>query len=319
MTTLITGTAGFIGFHLARRMLNDGTKIIGVDNLNDYYDPALKQSRLAELETCDDYTHHTADIADDQAMATICKKHQPTRIIHLAAQAGVAYSTTNPLAYGYSNLLGHTVMLECARQCQVEHFVYASSSSVYGLDATAPFATSQAVQQPASLYAATKRANELMSFSYSNLYQLPATGLRFFTAYGPYGRPDMAYYRFADAIMNDQPITLYEGTLERDFTYIDDIVDGILAAANTPSTDDIPHRVFNLGNNKPEPVSKLIRLLEDGLGKKAIIESKPRPAYDLESTCADITDSQTTLGYAPKTSLEDGIAQFVEWYKSTSS
>lgn len=319
---LLTGAAGFIGFHTARALLAQGHAVIGVDALNDYYDVSLKKARLDQLQKQQGFTFYHANIADRGAMADIAARHAGIdTIIHLAAQAGVRYSLENPFAYAESNLMGQMVMLETARHLKdLKHLVYASSSSVYGNTTPPPFAVDARADQPVSLYAATKRAGEMLAYSYADLYGIPATGLRFFTVYGPWGRPDMAYFSFTKAILAGQPIKVFNnGDLRRDFTYIDDIVDGILASAGKPpekSGSHAPHRVLNLGNHRPVMLGDFITTLENALGKKAIRENAPMAAGDVYETCADITLSQKLLGFEPKTTLDAGIPRFVDWYRS---
>ncbi len=317
MTVLVTGVAGFIGFHTAKSLLAAGRRVIGIDVINDYYDVRLKHGRLAQLDD-PGFTFHRIDIADRDAIeALVAQEPGITHIVHLAAQAGVRYSMVNPYAYVHSNVMGHLVMMEAARRLQhLQHFVYASSSSVYGLNRDLPFAETARVDTPSSLYAATKRADELMSHAYTHLYGLPQTGLRFFTVYGPWGRPDMAYYLFAQAIAAGKPITLYDhGRLKRDFTYIDDIVAGIVGVMDKPPSG-AENRVLNIGNNRSELVSRLIALLEQGLGRQAIIEAKPRPTADVEETWASVDKIGAIAGYRPTTPLEVGIPRFVDWFKA---
>lgn len=323
---LLTGAAGFIGFHTARALIARGEQVVGVDILNDYYDPALKEARLDLLKAEDNFTFYKADIADEAAMKAIMEKHPDIdRIIHLAAQAGVRYSLENPHAYERSNLAGQLVMLELARHCEgLKHFVYASSSSVYGGNTKQPFSIDDPVNAPVSLYAATKRAGELMTQSYSHLYQIPATGLRFFTVYGPWGRPDMAYFSFARDILEGRPIQVFnEGNMKRDFTWIDDCVAGILSALDHPPAPhdefcfhDAPHRLFNLGNNKPERLLYFIETIEKALGQTAEKIMAPMAPGDVEETYADIDASRALLGYDPKTPLSEGIPQFVTWLRA---
>lgn len=324
MTILLTGAAGFIGFHVAKALLEKGETVIGVDSLNHYYDVSLKHARLAQLaryRKTRQLTFYPVNIADRGTMQHIAESHKDiTHIIHLAAQAGVRYSLTHPMAYAESNLTGQLVMLEVARSLKkLKHFVYASSSSVYGNSADLPLKTSQDVRTPISLYAATKASGELMAHSYSHLYGIPATGLRFFTVYGPWGRPDMAYYLFARGITEGTPITMFGGgKMRRDFTYIDDIVSGTLGALKTPpkaKKNAAPHRVLNLGNNRSEKLPDLIKLLEKNLGKKAVIKHAPMQDGDVKDTHADISESTRLFGYKPTTKLADGIPQFVEWFK----
>lgn len=324
---LLTGAAGFIGFHTARALLEAGEPVVGVDDLNDYYDISLKKARLAALEAFDAFRFVKADIADERAMRTVLAEYtQIDRIVHLAAQAGVRYSLSRPYVYGHSNLDGHLTMLEIARHLgdRLKHFVYASSSSVYGGNAKLPFSVEDPVDAPLSLYAATKRAGELLTQSYSHLYGIPATGLRFFTVYGPWGRPDMAVYSFTEAIVKGQPITVYNsGNMKRDFTYVDDAVAGILGALHTPpqpgdshTIGGAPHRIFNLGNHRSEKLTDLIGLIEKALGVKAVKVFSPLQPGDVVETYADIKASTETLGFKPKTPIAQGIPLFVEWYRS---
>ncbi len=314
---LLTGVAGFVGFHTAKRLLRDGVRVIGIDNFNDYYDVALKEARVAQLPAAR-FTLHRADIADREAMAAIFGAEPGiTHIIHLAAQAGVRYSMVNPYAYIHSNVMGHLVILEAARTLPgLRHLVYASSSSVYGLGQQFPLQEEGDVDHPTSLYAATKRADELISHAYTHLYALPQTGLRFFTVYGPWGRPDMAYYGFAQAIMSGRPITLYEGgVLRRDFTFVDDIVSGVVGVLDHPPPPG-PPAVLNIGNNRSESVSHLVGLLERELGRKAVIQTVPRPLADVIETWASVDRIGALAGYAPTTPLDVGIPVFVDWFKS---
>lgn len=318
MPVLVTGTAGFIGFHTVRALAARGERIIGVDNINDYYDPALKHARLEELRKLDGFTFVEADIADNEAMQAIAKAHpEITRIVNLAAQAGVRYSLENPFAYTRSNVEGHLVMLEMARHLKnCEHFVYASSSSVYGANTDLPFSVEDRVDQPVSLYAATKRAGELMSHCYSRLYGIPATGLRFFTVYGPWGRPDMAAWIFARKILAGEPIEVFnEGDMLRDFTFIDDIIKGVMAVLDHVPDADVPERVYNLGNHQAEKLTDFIAVLEDALGKKADVILKPMQPGDVKATFADIDASRRDLGFEPVTSIQEGVPKFVDWYR----
>jgi UDP-glucuronate 4-epimerase len=316
MTVIVTGAAGFVGFHTAQALLGQGRRVIGIDNLNTYYDPALKEARLAQLRGRDGFAFHQLDLADKESMfALFGTLPEVTHVVHLAAQAGVRHSMVDPYAYVSSNVMGHVTVLEAARRLpRLEHLVYASSSSVYGGNTKLPFAETDRVDTPVSLYAATKRADELIGHAYWHLYGMKLTGLRFFTVYGPWGRPDMAYFSFAEAITAGRPITLYEGgRLKRDFTYVDDIVAGVLAClARAPEREPV---VFNIGNNRGEYVSDLVRLLEDGLGRTAIIESAPRPVADVAETCADLSAIAAWVGYAPTTPLSAGVPRFVEWFK----
>jgi UDP-glucuronate 4-epimerase len=318
MTILLTGAAGFIGYHVSTALLARGEQIIGVDNVNDYYDVRLKQARLRRLGARPAFQFHQADIADRAAMADIVAAHPAiTRIVHLAAQAGVRYSITEPFAYASSNLLGHLVILELARNLRhLQHLVYASSSSVYGANRKLPFSESDRVETPLSLYAATKLADEMMSHAYAHQYGVPQTGLRFFTVYGPWGRPDMAYFSFAEAIMTGRPITLYDGgRLRRDFTYIDDIVAGVLGCLDLPPATRLPARVLNIGNHQGEAVETLVGLLEAGLGRRAVVQDIPRPLADVEETCADLGAINQLTGYVPGTPLSVGIPRFVDWFQ----
>ncbi|NDE90154.1 MAG: NAD-dependent epimerase/dehydratase family protein [Alphaproteobacteria bacterium] len=317
MAILLTGAAGFIGFHTTLALLKRGETVIGVDNLNNYYDVNLKKARLAQLLAHKNFSFHKMDIADKTAIASLPKTFD--RIIHLAAQAGVRYSLKNPQAYIDSNITGHLTMLELARNTDgLKHFVYASSSSVYGGNTKTPFSIKDAVEKPVSLYAATKRAGELMAYNYAHLFRFAATGLRFFTVYGPWGRPDMAAYLFTKNILAGEPIAVFNhGKMQRDFTYIDDIVDGILATLDHPlRTDDVPHRVFNLGNSHPEKLTDFIGIIENALGKKAIYDFQPIQPGDVPSTSADISESKEILGFQPKVTIDEGIPRFVAWYKN---
>ena len=317
MTVLLTGAAGFIGFHTALALLDGGEEVVGVDNLNAYYDLRLKQARLARLRSQPGFTFVQADIADRAAMELVAATHPGiTRIVHLAAQAGVRHSMVDPHAYVSSNVMGHLQVLEIARHLKrLEHLVYASSSSVYGANATLPFAETDRVDTPLSLYAATKRADELMSHAYAHLYGLPQTGLRFFTVYGPWGRPDMAYFQFAEAILSGTPITVYdEGTPRRDFTYIDDIVAGIVGCVGRPPRGEVPARCLNIGNSRNEAVATLIGLLEQALGRRAITRNVVRPRADVAETYADIGAITSLTGFSPITSLAEGIPRFAAWF-----
>ena len=327
MTVLVTGAAGFIGYHVSRALLARGEAVIGVDNLTPYYDPALKRARLARLEAEPGFRFAELDIADREAMTALAREHAPaiTGVVHLAAQAGVRHSLTQPFDYVRSNLDGHMVVLEVCRHelPALRHLVYASSSSVYGGNNRVPFSVEDRVDDPVSLYAATKRADELMSHCYSHLYGLPATGLRFFTVYGPWGRPDMAAYLFAEAITQGRPITLFNrGRMRRDFTYIDDITAGVLAALDRPpprgtgGDQGPPHRIYNLGNNRPVELRDFVAALEAALGRRAEIELAPMQPGDVPATWADIEASRRDLGYQPTTPIEEGLARFVEWYRS---
>ena len=320
MTILVTGVAGFIGFHTAQALLDRGEDVLGIDNLNAYYTPALKQARLALLLSRPDFRFQRLDIAQQVDMAALGRANPGiTEIVHLAAQAGVRHSLTAPFDYAASNLVGHLAILELARALpRLRHLVYASSSSVYGSNQVLPFAERDRVDTPLSLYAATKRADELMSHSYAHLYRIPQTGLRFFTVYGPWGRPDMAYFSFAEAILAGTPITLFDGgRLKRDFTYIDDIVMGILGCLDRPPGTDagLPIRVLNIGNHRAETVLELVALLESELGRRAVINDIPRPATEVVETFASIDAIAALTGYAPTTPLSVGIPRFSAWFK----
>jgi UDP-glucuronate 4-epimerase len=323
MTILVTGAAGFIGFHVAQALLARGERVLGIDNLSDYYDVRLKEARLGRLETAAGFAFARLDIADRAALAAALERHPGiTRIVHLAAQAGVRYSLENPGAYIHSNILGHFAILELARGLEgFRHLVYASSSSVYGGNTKLPFAVEDRVDQPVSLYAATKRADELVTYAYSHLFGLRATGLRFFTVYGPWGRPDMALFIFTKAISEGRPIRLFNhGDMRRDFTYIDDVVAGVLAALDRPPSPDsssgaAPHRVYNLGNHRAEELRRLVALIEGALGRKAVIELEPLQAGDVPETYADIEASSRDLGFRPQTSIDEGVPRFVAWYR----
>jgi UDP-glucuronate 4-epimerase len=311
MRVLVTGAAGFVGYHVCEALLARGIEVVGVDDLNAYYDVRLKQARLARLGK--GFTFHRLDIADH---AVVLKLGDGVEVVvHVAAQAGVRYSLEQPFAYAASNLTGHLSILELVRHSPgIKHLIYASSSSVYGMGSALPYAEDARADRPSSLYAATKRADELMSASYTHLFWLKQTGLRFFTVYGPWGRPDMAYFGFAEAIMAGKPVTLYdEGRLKRDFTYIDDIVTGIMGVFDHPPAGP-EHRVFNIGNNRAEVVTDLVRLLEEGLGRKAVTVSLPKPEADPVETCADVSALGALCGYAPTTRLDVGIPRFIDWY-----
>jgi len=331
MTTLVTGAAGFIGYHVARRLLDRGESVIGIDNLNPYYDPQLKEDRLAELgkPSVGAFAFHKLDFADHEALERTLGPLDFDRIVHLGAQAGVRYSIDNPRAYVSANLAGHLNLLELARHRGSSHLVYASSSSVYGGNRTMPFSTDDRVDHPVSLYAATKKADELMSETYAHLYRLPQTGLRFFTVYGPWGRPDMAMWIFTRKILGGEPIQVFNhGRMRRDFTYIDDIVSGVVAALDNPSPDDGapkpggslgPHRLYNIGNNRPEELTRMIALVEQACGRKARLELLPLQPGDVPETYADIAPIRRDLGFTPKTAIEDGIPRFVDWYRAYTS
>lgn len=321
MKTLVTGVAGFIGYHTATRLLDRGDEVVGIDIVNDYYSVELKNARLERLMGREGFTFHKIDLSDrasfDHTRSAI---DGVTRAIHLAAQAGVRHSIEHPFDYVDANLVGHLTILElCRHQPGFEHLVYASSSSVYGGNTKKPFAVEDRVDSPVSLYAATKLADEHMSYSYSHLYGLPQTGLRFFTVYGPWGRPDMALYLFADAIVNDRPIEVFNnGDMKRDFTFIDDIVTGVVSAHDNPPSPELgpPHRVYNIGNNQSEPLLRLISVLEDCLGKKAETIMRPMQLGDVKESFADIEAIRRDLGFEPTTPIDVGVPKFVEWYKA---
>ncbi|MDQ2762519.1 MAG: GDP-mannose 4,6-dehydratase [Pseudomonadota bacterium] len=327
MRVLITGAAGFIGFHVSRHLLARGDQVLGIDSLNDYYDVNLKHARLAELaKSGDGFRFVQVDFSDDVALDGVLDGQHFDRIVHLGAQAGVRYSIENPRAYLRSNLAGHLNLLEVARQRRVEHMVYASSSSVYGGNDTLPFRIEDRVDQPLSLYAATKKADELMSETYAHLYRLPQTGLRFFTVYGPWGRPDMAMWLFTKAIFENRPIDVYgEGRMRRDFTFIDDIVAGIVACLDNAPVDDgapkaggsiSPHRLYNIGNNRSEELGDMISLIEEACGRPAERNLLPMQPGDVRDTFADISAIQRDLGFAPRTTIAEGVPRFVEWYRA---
>jgi UDP-glucuronate 4-epimerase len=327
-TTLVTGVAGFIGFHVADRLAARGERVVGVDDLNPYYDPALKRARLAELAARhgDRVRFIAVDFADEAALRGALEGEAFDRIVHLGAQAGVRYSIEHPHAYARANLVGHLTMLELARARGCAHMVYASSSSVYGGNTSLPFRVGDPVDHPVSLYAATKRADELMSESYAHLYRLPLTGLRFFTVYGPWGRPDMAIWLFTEAVLAGRPIRVFNnGRMQRDFTYVDDAVAGVLAALDRAPSDDgaakpggsvAPHAIYNLGNNRAEPLGRLIDLIEQASGRSAIRDLQPMQPGDVPSTYADIADAARDLGFAPATTIEVGVPRFVDWYRT---
>jgi UDP-glucuronate 4-epimerase len=331
LTILITGSAGFIGFSLARRLLEAGREVVGVDNLNSYYDPKLKAARLAILEQQPGYRHARIDLADRAAMAGLFAESRPEAVVNLAAQAGVRYSLENPDAYVDSNVVGFLNVLEGCRAVQPKHLVYASTSSVYGANGKLPFSVHDGANHPITLYAASKLANEAMAHAYAHLFGIPCTGFRFFTVYGPWGRPDMALFKFTAAILAGQPIDVYgQGRMQRDFTYIDDIVDGLIAALDRPPAADpawdarqpdpatsgvAPWRILNLGADRPEQLMRYIEVLEAKLGKKARLNLMPMQPGDVAATAADVSDTRTALGYAPKVSIEDGVGRFVDWYR----
>jgi UDP-glucuronate 4-epimerase len=327
MSTLVTGAAGFIGFHVAGRLLARGEQVIGVDNVNDYYSVELKRARIAELRRQHGADFHfvEADFAEERELEEQLAPHRFARIVHLGAQAGVRYSIENPRAYVRANLAGHLNLLELARQRRTEHLVYASSSSVYGGNEKLPFRVEDRVDHPLSLYAATKKADELMSETYAHLYRLPQTGLRFFTVYGPWGRPDMAMWLFTKAILEGRPIDVFgEGNMRRDFTYIDDIVTGVVAALDQPPADDGaekaggsrgPHRLYNIGNNRSEELTRMIGLIEQACGRSADKRLLAMQPGDVRDTYADISAIERDLGFQPTTTIDEGVPRFVAWYR----
>lgn len=330
MKILVTGTAGFIGSHVAAQLLARGDTVIGLDNLNDYYDVSLKQARLAPLLAHAGYTHDYADLADREAIERLFAVHRPDRVIHLAAQAGVRYAATNPHVYVQSNVTGFLHILEGCRHHGVRHLVFASTSSVYGANTDMPFTEHKSTEHPLTLYAASKKANEMMAHSYAHLYGIPCTGLRFFTVYGPWGRPDMALFLFTKAILAGEPIKVFNhGKHSRSFTYVDDIVNGVIRACDNPAAADpnwdsqrpdpassnAPYRIFNIGSSQNTPLMRYIEVLERELGRKAIMEMLPLQAGDVPDTFADCADLETALGYTPKVTVEQGVANFVRWYR----
>ena len=327
---LVTGAAGFIGFHLSRRLLGEGRQVLGVDNVNDYYDVSLKEARLKILQEDDNFQFWRIDLGDMKDLEEVFEEHKPDAVVNLAAQAGVRYSIQNPHAYMNSNLVGFLNLLECARHHETKHFVYASSSSVYGANTKTPFSVHDNVDHPISLYAASKKSNELIAHSYSHLYRIPCTGLRFFTVYGPWGRPDMALYIFTKAITEGKPINIFNhGKMKRDFTYIDDIVEGVKRVIDTvpqpnegwsgdhpdPSSSMAPYQLFNIGNNKPVELMYMIETLEKALGQEAEKNFMPMQPGDVPATYADIDALSQKVGFRPNTSIELGIQRFVDWYK----
>jgi UDP-glucuronate 4-epimerase len=327
--SLVTGAAGFIGYHVSRRLLRQGRAVVGLDNLNAYYDPALKWARRSALAPFPKFRFEQCDLADRDRIAALFAAHRFSHVVHLAAQAGVRHSLIDPHAYADANLVGFLNILEGCRHAQSRHLLYASSSSVYGGSTAIPFRTSDNVDHPLSLYGATKKANELMAHAYAHLFDIPATGLRFFTVYGPSGRPDMAMWLFAEAILQGKPIRLFNhGKMRRDFTYVDDVVEAVVrlievpAAADpqwngampNPATSFAPWRVYNIGNSTPVDVPEVVGLLEAALGRQAIRELVPMQPGDVPETCADVADLEAAVGFRPKTSIEDGVCQFVAWY-----
>lgn len=331
MNILVTGSAGFIGFHLAQALLRAGHSVVGIDNLNDYYDPTLKQSRLEEIDrlvseigVTAEYQFIKLDLADQKGMESLFSEHTFDVVVNLAAQAGVRYSIENPRAYVDANLVGFTNILEGCRQQSVKHLVYASSSSVYGMNTKQPFSTDDRVDYPISLYAATKKSNELMAHTYSHLFNIPTTGLRFFTVYGPWGRPDMAAYKFTKAILDGKPIDVYNnGEMKRDFTYIDDIIEGVVRVINKipepykseGTRVEAPYKIYNIGNNQPVTLRRFIDAIENACGKKATENLMPMQAGDVPITYADVDDLIRDVGFKPSTTIEIGIQAFVDWYK----
>ncbi len=326
---LVTGAAGFIGYHVARRLLEQGRGVVGIDSLNAYYDPALKRARLVELERLRGFRFEQCDIADRERLAALFSTHRFPHVIHLAAQAGVRHSLIEPHAYADANLVGFLNILEGCRQVQSKHLVYASSSSVYGGNSATPYRAGENVDHPVSLYGATKKANELMAHAYAHLFGIPATGLRFFTVYGPWGRPDMAMWLFTQSILRGKPIRLFNnGQMKRDFTYIDDVVEAVLrlvdrpaqgdpewnGAAPNPATSFAPWRIYNIGNHTPVAVTEVVRLLEEALGKTAIRELAPMQPGDVPETCADVADLEAAVGFRPETPIAEGVRRFVQWY-----
>lgn len=315
---LVTGSAGFIGYHLSKKLLDEGFVVVGIDNLNDYYDVRLKLDRLEQLKQYKDFDFFKIDISDKESLEKVFADVRPQIVVNLAAQAGVRYSITNPDAYISSNLVGFFNILECCRYNMVEHLVYASSSSVYGSNKKVPYSVEDRVDNPVSLYAATKKSNELMAHAYSKLYGIPATGLRFFTVYGPFGRPDMAYFSFTKKILAGETIKIFNnGDLYRDFTYIDDIIQGMMRIIPKPpieNEDGVRYKVYNIGNNKPENLLHFVEILEKCLGRNADKEFLPMQQGDVYQTFADVSDLERDFGFKPDTSLEDGLTKFVKWY-----
>ena len=327
---LVTGAAGFIGFHLARRLLEDGCQVVGIDNLNPYYDVALKEARLQKLQDKSNFMFVKMDLTNRKQLGKLFAQQAFDVVVNMAAQAGVRYSIENPYAYVDSNLVGFVNLLECCRHNKVRHFVFASSSSVYGANTAMPFSVHHNVDHPVSLYAATKKANELMAHTYSHLYRLPSTGLRFFTVYGPWGRPDMALFLFTRAILEDQPLKVFNhGKMQRDFTYIDDIIEGVArilarlpqanpdwsGSAPDPGTSSAPYKIYNIGNNNPVELIKFIEVIENALGKQARKKFMDLQPGDVVATYADIDDLMKDVGFKPATPIESGVKRFVEWFK----
>ncbi|MBW4592210.1 MAG: NAD-dependent epimerase [Brasilonema angustatum HA4187-MV1] len=324
MRVLVTGVAGFIGYHLAQRLVKEGVEVIGIDNLNDYYDVNLKKARLAQLDSQPGFTFQFLELSDRLEVAKLFQNYTFDYVVNLAAQAGVRYSLQNPWVYIDSNVTGFVNLLEGCRQSQIKHLVFASSSSVYGINTKVPFAVSDNVDHPISLYAATKKANELIAHTYSHLYDIPTTGLRFFTVYGPWGRPDMAYFKFVKAVQQGKPIDVYNfGKMQRDFTYIDDVVEGVFRVMLKPPQPNIanvansnaPYRLYNIGNNNPVELMTFIEVIEKALGKKAVKNLLPMQPGDVPATYADVDDLMRDVGFKPSTPLEQGINCFVQWYQ----
>ena len=328
---LVTGAAGFIGYHLSERLLGEGDEVVGLDNLNDYYDPKLKEARLKRIQQQKTFRFLRVDLGDRTGVEKIWKEIRPEVVVHLAAQAGVRYSLTHPHAYAKSNLEGMLDVLEACRAEKTGHLIFASSSSVYGLNQSMPFSERDNVDHPVSLYAATKKSNELMAHCYAHLYGIPCTGLRFFTVYGPWGRPDMAYYQFTQKILEGKEIELYgDGKMQRDFTYVDDIVEGVVRLTRhpaqpnpswsgkhpDPATSMAPYRIYNIGNNQPVELGRFVAAIEAATGKKAKIVRKPMPPGDVVATAANVDDLEKAVGFRPKTSIEEGMKRFAEWYRS---
>jgi len=332
MRVLVTGSAGFIGSAVSERLLNSGEIVCGADNHNDYYSVALKEQRLARLEEFENYSHSRIELADSQRVRSLFESFRPTHVLHLAAQAGVRYSLENPSVYIQSNIVAFANVIELSKEFAVEHFIYASSSSVYGGNEKQPFSETDDVSRPLSLYAATKRSNELLAHTYSHLFNLPTTGLRFFTVYGPWGRPDMALYKFTKSILADEPIQLFNsGNHRRDFTYVDDIVDGVIGALETPPIAGIPNsipasgnstatpsRLINLGSGQPIELGEYVRAIESATGKQARVVLLPAQPGDVKDTFADITIARSTLGYQPRFSVQEGVDNFVQWFRTYS-
>ena len=327
-TIIVTGSAGFIGFSLSKRLIIEGHKVIGIDNINDYYDPQLKEDRLKQLDN-DNFTNIRTDLEDLETINQVFEKYKPEIVINLAAQAGVRYSLENPHAYISSNIVGFTNILEACRHHKVEHLIYASSSSVYGANTSKPFSTSDNIDHPLSLYAATKKSNELMAHTYSHLYDLPTTGLRFFTVYGPWGRPDMALFLFTKAIVNDEPIDVFNhGNMLRDFTYVDDIVESIARLTKRPARPNVewsgenpdpgssyaPYKVYNIGNNSPVKLMDFIEAIEKKLGKKAKKNYLPLQSGDVPETYANVDDLYRDIDFQPETTIQEGVNKFIDWY-----